>query len=200
MDQPNTEFLNNSGVDFLRRGDLVTAADLIRQALQRARSCHSELITSSGIESSNSESDSPHFRLSFSEEVGLPQSMSQLHAQMQPSTSSSSGDASICLHTQGIALTSAGNGLAYSSDPLINLSIVASITIYNLGLVHQLQGLNHGRYQGTTELPDSFDSRKLLTHRALALYSRSVMILRPDNKSTCPRFLVYGSLQQCWLQ
>jgi hypothetical protein len=174
MDQLDNEFLNNSAVEFMRRGDLVTAADLLRQALLRTQG-HSELNISSGSESSTSESDSPQLRLSFSQEVGLPQSMSQPHTQMQQSTSRS-GDASIYLHTQGISLTS-GNGLAYSSDPLINLSIVSSITIYNFGLVHQLQGLNHARYQGTKELLDSIGSRKFLTHRALNLYSRSVMIL-----------------------
>jgi hypothetical protein len=141
--------LNNRAVELLREhGNLSTASSLLQRALEVMRD------VSDATPLDAKEHRMPSIMRSFAEVVGTPASAVPYKGL----------DDSIYLHTQGITLA----GLfTYSPDPLLNVSIVSSIILYNLALIGQLKGLQQG----------SFGLRQRYTKRASSLYAKTRSIL-----------------------
>ena len=165
-------YINSYSISSLRNGDLSTAANLLRQALEATRS-QSELLDSTVLAGAKNAVNPTQER--FLQEVGVPESLSKVSNILSKSNSSDTGEGTLYLHSQGISFA-AETVLAISQEPLVCLTVASSIILYNLAVVNQLQGLRQGYDLKSQE--GAGESHERLTQRALSLYATSRRLMQ----------------------
>lgn len=148
--------LNNLGALHLQNGNLRTSLDLFRDALSltlldlEAEQHSSSSSTTTTTTTMACEDQKEQTRMSH---PSVCHALSHHHAAASSSPSLSSGACSEC---DGVPPTSSSSATAfiqsqainviplptaYSQDPLVNMTIVSSIVLFNLGIVYHLKGL-----------------------------------------------------------
>ena len=175
MEQSQISLLNSHGVAALRQGNLPSAANLFRRALEGTK-MQSELVDTSMTQANKlNQATGTRILLPFSQEVGLPKSLSKGSPMGSPDDSLEQ-QSGMYIHSQGI-LFADDNLVSTSTDPLVRLSIGAAIIIYNLAVVEQVRGLQFASMPRQGREEQECTSQEVYTQRARSLYSTSRNLL-----------------------